>query len=146
MAIVVRGEARCDGFMCEDHDECIKKYAERDRLLDLFDDLYPPENKLPIIMHNELKVKFAEQHERIQELESEKILSEPDARIVKFFVELLDNIIELYAIPPERLREIARNSSLHETEAGKITRARHTHTLYKALRDSLHYINKKYFV
>jgi hypothetical protein len=132
--------------MCEDHDECIKKYAERDRLLDLFDEFYPPGNiKTLELVSNDLKVKFVEQHERIQELESEKILSEPDARIVKFFVELLDNIIELYAIPPERLREIARNSSLHETEAGKITRARHTHTLYKALRDSLHYINKKYF-
>lgn len=77
--------------------------------------------------------------------QEDKVLSEPDSRIVKFHTEVLQSVIELYAIPPERINKIVRESTLEGTEAKGLASAKHTHTLYKELFDSLKYIHDKYF-
>ncbi len=188
MAIITNGETRCDGFGCKDHQACIKKYAERDRLLAVFAELSVDLN-LGIISNN-AQILMAEKHELIQQLQDEnhvkqasmlgmsvrnrvtkevydsldiEVLSfkyfdpEPDdkpfeikmdpsdVRLVKFFVELLQCIIELYAIPPERLRKVIQANDLKKTEAKTLEGVKHTHTLYKVLFDSLEYIHNKYF-
>jgi hypothetical protein len=77
--------------------------------------------------------------------ETEKVFSEEDARIGKFHNELLQKVIELYAIPPERLRKTIQDNDLKDTAAKKLTGVKHTHTLYKALFKSLKYIHDKYY-
>lgn len=185
MAIIVKGETRCDGFGCEDHDACIKKYAERDRLMDLFDEVYPEKRFGTFFVGSDMKVHLAKQHELIEQYKDEthveratmmglsvrnrktkevynstdievfRVMSPDspdvlhvqgmDARIVKFHTELLQSVIELYAIPTERLRKVIQNNDLKKTEAKSLEGVKHTHTLYKALFDSLEYIHNKYF-
>lgn len=77
---------------------------------------------------------------------NEKTLSESDARIVKFHTELLQCIIELYAIPPERLLKVIQENKLEDTEAENLNGTKHTTTtLYTALSNSLKHIHDKYF-
>jgi Asp-tRNA(Asn)/Glu-tRNA(Gln) amidotransferase B subunit len=93
-----------------------------------------------MIVSNDMKVHFAQQHELI-----ENTLTGTDVQIIKFHNELLRSITELYAIPPERLRKVIQENNLKDTKARKIIKVKRAHTLYKALNDSLDYIKNKYF-